>query len=202
MQKIILIIGVTSLFLALPSRLLAADPENSQIGPRKPSPSSPNKNAIQFVPTLEQRMSPEQRQRFNQDMETQTGKAYPDFAQIESRRQKMRERLPERMRQADTDNDNSISRAEAEESMPGVARHFDQIDANHDSVITYDEMKTAQEKKHKAAELQAKQDNERKAQPKKKKKNTRKKNNTPPKESGQEQSSITAPASEEVPQHD
>jgi len=147
-------------------------------------------------------MSPEQRQRFNQDMETQTGKAYPDFAQIESRRQKMRERLPERMRQADKDNDNSISRAEAEESMPGVARHFDQIDANHDSVITYDEMKTAQEKRHKAAKLQAKQDSEKKAQPKKKKKSTRKKSGASPKESGQEQSPITAPPTEDVPQPD
>lgn len=145
-------------------------------------------------------MSPEERQRFNQDMETQTGEAYPDRAEIESRRKKMRERMQERMQQADTDNDNSISRAEAEESMPGVARHFDQIDTNHDGIITYEEMKSAQEKKHKAVELQAKPDKDKKAQPKKKKKSSQKKSSHIPKESGQEQSSITAPPPDDAPQ--
>lgn len=144
-------------------------------------------------------MSPEDLERFNRNMEAQTEEAYPDRAKIESRRKNARERIQEQMQQADTDNDNSISRTEAEESMPGVARHFDQIDANHDSVITYDEMKTAQEKRHKAAELQAKQDSEKKAQPKKKKKSTRKKSSASPKESGQEQSPITAPPTEDVP---
>lgn len=125
-------------------------------------------------------MSPEELERFNRDMETQTEEAYPDHAEIESRRQKMRERMQEWMQQADVDHDNSVSRAEAEESMPGVARHFDQIDTNHDGVITSDEMKAAQEKaaqekKRELLEQQISQNKENKTQPPKAKKRSRRK---------------------------
>jgi hypothetical protein len=196
MKKIILCIGATLFFLALSTRINAADPESAPDTRPKTHPIVSEKDANQNTLGLEQRMSPEDLERFNRNMEAQTEEAYPDRAKIESRRKNARERMQEQMQQADTDNDNSISRTEAEESMPGVARHFDEIDANHDNVITYDEMKAAQEKKHKTAGLQAKQDNEKKEPPKKKKKSARKKNNAPPKESGQEQSSNNAPVTE------
>jgi Ca2+-binding EF-hand superfamily protein len=175
MCKITKIIGATFFCLTLSTHIHAGSPESSQDSQRKTPATVPDKDTNQGSQGLEQRMSPEQRERFNRDMETQTGEAYPDHAQIESRRRKMRERMQERLQQADIDHDNSISRAEAEESMPGVARHFDQIDANHDGFITYDEMKTAQEKKHDTADRQVKQEISKKGQPKPKKKRTPKK---------------------------
>ena len=42
---------------------------------------------------------------------------------------------------ADTDGDGALSRAEAEKSMPRVAKNFERIDADHDGRITRDEMR-------------------------------------------------------------
>jgi hypothetical protein len=167
-------------FLALSTQIHAANPENSQDSLRQLLSTMSGKDGDPSSKGLEQRMSPEELERFNRDMETQTEEAYPDHADIESRRQKMRERMQEWMQQADVDHDNSISRAEAEESMPGVARHFDQIDTNHDGVITLDEIKAAQEKaaqekKRESLEQQISQNKDNKAQPPKAKKRSRKK---------------------------
>lgn len=108
---------------------------------------SASESAETKPPTLEQRMSPEERQRFNYDLQNHSGAVYPDHEQIESRRQLMRLKMQERLQRADTDHDNSISRSEAEENMPGLARHFDEIDTNHDGIITIDEMKAVYEKR-------------------------------------------------------
>ncbi|GBG12638.1 uncharacterized protein NMK_0169 [Novimethylophilus kurashikiensis] len=121
-------------------------PESSEL---KPSP-----------PSLEQRMSPEERQRFNYDLQNHSGTVYPDHDQIESRRQLMRLKIQERLQRADTDHDNSISRSEAEENMPGLARHFDEIDANHDGIITIDEMKAVYDKKREVLDPKLAKDKE------------------------------------------
>ncbi len=52
----------------------------------------------------------------------------------------------ERLKAADTDKDGQISRAEAEKSLPFLAKHFDQIDTNKDGKISPDELKAAREK--------------------------------------------------------
>lgn len=103
-------------------------------------------------PGLEQRMSPEERQRFNYNLQNHSNTVYPEFDQIETRRSQMRQKIQERFHKVDSDHDNSISRLEAEESMPGLARHFDEIDVNHDNIITYDEMKGWYDKKREMLE--------------------------------------------------
>lgn len=52
-------------------------------------------------------------------------------------------RMQERFRKADTNGDGTISREEAEKGIPMMARHFDQIDANHDGMVTFEELQAA-----------------------------------------------------------
>jgi hypothetical protein len=59
----------------------------------------------------------------------------------EERVGEMRERMESHFRNADTDGDGAISKAEAEAGMPALARRFDAIDANKDGLITREEMK-------------------------------------------------------------
>jgi hypothetical protein len=101
-------------------------------------------------------MTPQESQELYRDLQNQSEAAYADHAQIESRREAMRKRMQERLQQADTDNDNSVSRIEAEENMPGLAKHFNQIDTNHDGVITLDELKAADERRRELRELKKK----------------------------------------------
>jgi Ca2+-binding EF-hand superfamily protein len=58
----------------------------------------------------------------------------------------MKKHFAERFKQADADGDGSLSKAEAEKSMPRLAQHFDEIDSNRDGKITQDEIKASMEK--------------------------------------------------------
>jgi Ca2+-binding EF-hand superfamily protein len=49
-------------------------------------------------------------------------------------------RFEQRFKRADTDGDGRISRAEAEQSLPRLARHFDRVDANKDGFVTIEEV--------------------------------------------------------------
>ena len=46
----------------------------------------------------------------------------------------------ERLRAADTNGDGMLSRDEAAAALPRISEHFDEIDANHDGYITFDEL--------------------------------------------------------------
>ena len=52
----------------------------------------------------------------------------------------------DRLKQADTDGNGMLSRAEAA-ALPMIAKHFDEIDANHDGQITADELRAFHEKR-------------------------------------------------------
>ncbi|MCX7628336.1 MAG: EF-hand domain-containing protein [Methylophilaceae bacterium] len=91
--------------------------------------------------SLEQRLTPEEQRGIYRHLQTQAELNYGDHAQIEHRRQALRKRMQERLEQADS----SLSRIEAETNFPGLARHFDEIDLNHDGQITLEEFKAAQE---------------------------------------------------------
>lgn len=49
--------------------------------------------------------------------------------------------MRERLQAADTDHDGKIGKAEAEAKLPRIAKHFDQLDGNHDGYLDADEMK-------------------------------------------------------------
>jgi len=48
-----------------------------------------------------------------------------------------------RLKAADTNGDGLISKAEAQASLPRLAKHFDAIDTNHDGQISPEELKAA-----------------------------------------------------------
>ncbi len=113
---------------------------------------------------LEQSLPPDERERMYRDMD-RFASTYPGREQMEGRRQKM---LRDRFKLADPDNDGSISREEAEQHMPSLAKHFDEVDNDGDGVVSMEEMLAAQGKlreQREARELQARQEAERIAAP-------------------------------------
>lgn len=51
--------------------------------------------------------------------------------------------MQERWRAADSNGDGFIDRAEAEASLPWIAKRFDQLDANRDGKLSQDELRAA-----------------------------------------------------------
>jgi Ca2+-binding EF-hand superfamily protein len=62
--------------------------------------------------------------------------------QSEQRREQYKQRFEADFKKADTDADGALSKAEAEKSMPRLAREFAAIDANKDGKLTQDEIRT------------------------------------------------------------
>ena len=91
-------------------------------------------------------ISIEENMRLRRDLYEYSKAVDPAHVQIEERRRVMHQRLQTRFQEADKDNDGSISRIEAFELLPQIARHFTQVDLNSDNVITLDELETAQAK--------------------------------------------------------
>lgn len=91
---------------------------------------------------LEQQVSPDERERMHKDLDEYANKAYPDSGRMEERRHKLRDRFT----QADLNEDNVISREEAEQKLPGLASHFDEIDTDNDGTISRDELQAAEDK--------------------------------------------------------
>ena len=95
---------------------------------------------------LDKRISIEDRIRLRRDLYEYSKSVDAAHIQIEERRRLMRKRIQERFLDADHDNDGSLSREEATEMLPQVARHFSQFDLNGDGVITLLELEDAQAK--------------------------------------------------------
>jgi Ca2+-binding EF-hand superfamily protein len=94
--------------------------------------------------TLRLNFSPENRVKLRRALDDYARSADPEHKQIEERRRSMRESIEVRFLAIDKDNDGSIDRQEATESLPQVARHFNNVDTNQDGVITLDELVAAQ----------------------------------------------------------
>jgi hypothetical protein len=92
------------------------------------------------IPTLESSISVEERMRLHRDLAEYSRSIDSTHIVIENHRRGMRQRLYERFSGSDKDNDGSISREEATETLPQIARHFSQVDANGDGVITLNEL--------------------------------------------------------------
>jgi Ca2+-binding EF-hand superfamily protein len=69
-------------------------------------------------------------------------------AHREAMRAGMRAKGQERWVAADKDGDGALTREEAQASMPGVAEHFDALDANHDGKVDRAEMHDARMRQH------------------------------------------------------
>lgn len=98
------------------------------------------------VQILDKRISIEDRIRLRRDLYEYSRSVDAAHIQIEERRRLMRKRIQDRFLDADQDNDGSLSREEATEMLPQVARHFNQFDLNGDGVITLMELEDAQAK--------------------------------------------------------
>lgn len=81
----------------------------------------------------------------------------PPAAAPEADHAAMKAHGEERWKAADKDGNGSLSRAEADASMPHLAKKFDQVDANHDGQVSHDEMRAyhAGHMKHSPEEMQA-----------------------------------------------
>jgi EF hand len=76
---------------------------------------------------LQETLTPEQRRERREEML--------------QRREENRALMQERLQRADKDGDGSISREEAKVRMPGVYQHFDEIDSNHDGLVSPEEIR-------------------------------------------------------------
>jgi hypothetical protein len=94
--------------------------------------------------TLNLNFSPEERLRLRKALDEYARSVDPDHDQIEERRRAMQESIEARFLASDHDNDGSLDRQEATESLPQIARHFSQVDTNQDEMITLDELEEAQ----------------------------------------------------------
>lgn len=108
---------------------------------------------------LEQHLEPDERERIHHELDDYSSKAYPDNERLEERRQKMRDR----MKQADVDANGMITREEAEQRMPGLAQHFDEVDLDSDGSVDRAELMAAAEKMREMREQQARRELERKS---------------------------------------
>jgi len=96
--------------------------------------------------TLSDELSYEERMLLRRDLDAFSRSENPDHVLLEARRRMMHKQIQERFFAADADNDGSLSRLEATESMPQIARHFNEVDLNGDDVITINELAEAQAK--------------------------------------------------------
>ena len=138
--------AMLALYMALGlSQPLFAGSHGNQHGTDDPLPPVTETDSQEPVPqALEGNVSAEERLRLRNDLETYSRSEDPDHDRMEAQRRAMREHSKQRFQSADKDSDGSISREEAWESMPQLARHFDQVDTNSDGIITEDEMEAAQ----------------------------------------------------------
>lgn len=105
--------------------------------------------------TLNLNFSPEHREKLRKALDAYARSVDPSHDQIEERRRAMQDSIETRFFEADTDNDGTLDRQEATEKLPQIARHFNTVDTNQDSLISLGELVEAQARiieRRKAAE--------------------------------------------------
>lgn len=130
-------------------------------GPREPlvepiSPDAPSKEEIgsEQLKNLSG-VSQEERMRLRIDLHRYST-SDPIHTQIEDRRRLMNKGIQERFFGADRDNDGVLSLQEVVDSLPQVARHYNQVDVDGDNFISINELVGFQAKiteRRRAAEL-------------------------------------------------
>lgn len=141
------LLACTILVLAEP---MHAAPRDIQSADEAASKSNDNKSADndnqETFPAkkLKGPISIEDSIRLRRDLDEYSRTVDPAHVQIEERRRIMYQRIQTRFTESDKDNDGSISREEATESLPQVARHFNSVDTNNDGVLSLDELEALQ----------------------------------------------------------
>lgn len=90
--------------------------------------------------TLNLNFSPEERIRLRNALDAYARAVDPSHDQIAERRRSMQKSVESRFLAADRDSNNALDRQEATDSLPQVARHFNQVDINQDGFVTIDEL--------------------------------------------------------------
>ncbi|MDP2248138.1 MAG: hypothetical protein Q8J65_08400, partial [Nitrosomonadales bacterium] len=101
-------------------------------------------------------VSMEERMRLRMDLNHYSRTSDPIHTQIEDRRRLMSKGIQERYFGADKDNDGLLSLQEVVDSLPQVARHYNQVDLDGDGFISINELITFQARlaeRQRAAEL-------------------------------------------------
>ncbi len=110
---------------------------------------------------LEQGLAPDERERMHRELDQFSSNYYPGYIQMEERRKHL---LRERFKQADQDNDGTLTREEADLRMPSLSKHFEEMDTDNDGVVNVDEVLAAQAKMREQREIkefQARQESDR-----------------------------------------
>lgn len=94
--------------------------------------------------TLNLNFSPESREKLRKALDDYARSVDPAHGQIEERRRAMQESIEVRFLASDKNNDGTIDRQEATESLPQVARHFSLVDINQDEKVSLVELQAAQ----------------------------------------------------------
>jgi Ca2+-binding EF-hand superfamily protein len=142
-------------WIALFASLLVASAATAQSGGwqsgAKPGPHSVDVNKDGIVTREEAQTHPRLSADFDAADTNKDGQL--DVTEMNAHRERMRVEMrakaEERWKAADTDGDGAVSRAEAEVSMPEIAKRFEKFDANGDGRIGRDEMHNFRMKKKK-----------------------------------------------------
>jgi hypothetical protein len=105
-------------------------------------------------------VSVEERMRLRMDLNHYSRTSDPIHSKIEDRRRIMSKDIQDRYFRADKDNDGLLSRQEVVDSLPQVARHYNQVDLDSDGFISIKELVAFQAKlieRQYAAELRMQQ---------------------------------------------
>ena len=114
-----------------------------------------DKTSYGLEQTLEYNFSPVDRARLRKALTDYARNNDPEHIQIKRKRKAMKDSLKERFVRCNNDLDDSLDRQEVTECLPQIARHFNAVDVDEDSVITFEELELAQAKwqeRHKTAE--------------------------------------------------
>ena len=98
---------------------------------------------------LELNFNEADRERLRKALDDYARSSDPDHVRIQEQRRVMEDNIKARFLASDKDNDGTIDRQEATNSLPQIARHFDSMDSNRDGVISLDEVLNAQQRMRK-----------------------------------------------------
>jgi Ca2+-binding EF-hand superfamily protein len=106
---------------------------------------APSREAFRNMTPVERQRAKEQFRAATPEQRQQWRSENPELAK--QLREDANNRFQERWQRADRNGSGRINRQDAARYMPGVARHFDEIDTNHHGFVTQDEVRAFQQRR-------------------------------------------------------